>query len=81
MHLVRTKGGFVCIFNRSPSQVKPGFGPVLLPCYDPRMKRSKLSLAPLKFEEAVSDLLHIKPESKEKSQPKTKAKRKRKAKK
>jgi hypothetical protein len=27
MHLLSTKGGFVCIFNRSPSQVKRGFGP------------------------------------------------------
>jgi aspartyl-tRNA(Asn)/glutamyl-tRNA(Gln) amidotransferase subunit C len=27
MHLLSTKGGFVCIFNRSPSQVKRGFAP------------------------------------------------------
>jgi len=44
-------------------------------------KTGKLSLHPLDFKEAVSDLLQIKPESKNKPEPKPKAKRKRKAKK
>jgi hypothetical protein len=38
------------------------------------MKRKKLSLAPLRFEEAVGDLLKIKPEPKAKSKPKAKRK-------
>jgi len=46
-----------------------------------RRYNQRLSLRPLSFNEAVSDLLKIKPESKVKPQPKTKAKRKRKAKK
>jgi hypothetical protein len=37
-------------------------------------KKIRLSLAPLKFKESVSDLLKIKPETKQ--QPKPKAKRK-----
>jgi len=69
--------GFICIFNRSPSQVKRGFGPIAL-CVRlrdmQREKKARLTLAPLKFKEAVSDLLKIKPETKQ--QPKTKAKRK-----
>lgn len=30
MHLRRSRTGFVCIFNRSPSQVKRGFGPIVV---------------------------------------------------
>jgi hypothetical protein len=44
-------------------------------------KRNRLTLRPLSFEEAVSDLLKIKPEPKQEREPKPKAKRKRKAKK
>jgi hypothetical protein len=78
MHLARSRTGFVCIFNRSPSQVKRGFGPIAL--YGrlrsmQREKKSRLSLAPLKFKEAVSDLLKIKPEPKEKPNRKDKKKK------
>jgi len=37
-----------------------------------REKKPRLSLAPLKFKEAVSDLLKIKPEGKQRSKPKKK---------
>jgi hypothetical protein len=37
-------------------------------------QKSKLSLAPLKFKEAVADLLKIKPEAKGKPKPKAKRK-------
>jgi hypothetical protein len=40
------------------------------------MKAKNISLAPLKFEEAVSDLLKIKPEAKPKPKPKAKRKAK-----
>lgn len=75
MLLQRIHHGFVCIFNRSPSHVKRGFGPLRL-WYTAAMKPKNISLAPLKFKEAVSDLLKVKPESKPKNRPKatTKAK-------
>jgi len=77
MHLRRNRTGFVCIFNRSPSQVKRGFGPIAL-CDRlrsmQREKKARLSFAPLDFREVVSDILKIKPEPKPK--PKRKSKRK-----
>jgi hypothetical protein len=79
MHLRRTLTGFVCIFNRSPSQVKRGFGPIVV-CGRLRLvereKKRRLSLSPLKFKEAVADLLQIKPEPKKNPKPKTKRKSK-----
>jgi hypothetical protein len=79
MHLRRSRTGFVCIFIRSPSQVKRGFGPIAL-CGRlrsmQREKKPRLSLAPLKFKEAVSDLMKIKPEPKQKPKPKAKQKAK-----
>jgi hypothetical protein len=44
-------------------------------------KTGKLSLRPLGFKEAVSDILKVKPEPKAKPQPKPKARRKERAKK
>jgi hypothetical protein len=41
-----------------------------------REKKARLSLAPLKFKEAVSDLLKIKPEAKQQPNPKAKRKSK-----
>jgi hypothetical protein len=41
-----------------------------------REKKARLSLAPLKFKEAVSDLLKIKPEKKQETKPKPKRKSK-----
>jgi hypothetical protein len=79
MHLVRLHHGFVCIFIRSPSQVKRGFGPIVVCGRLRPMQREKkrpLTLAPLKFKEAVSDLLKIKPETKKNPKSKTKRKQK-----
>jgi hypothetical protein len=72
MHLRRSTTGFVCIFNRSPSQVKRGLGPVRV-WYTPRMKAKPISLYPLKFKEVIRDVLQVKPESKAK--PKRKARK------
>jgi len=63
MHLLSTKGGFVCIFNRSPSQVKRGFGPVRL-WYTPRMKPASAPEVPgnteaEKFDNAVRKIFRV----------------------
>jgi hypothetical protein len=76
MHLRRSRTGSVCIFNRSPSQVKRGTAPHGL-WYTARMKAKPLSLYPLKFKDVIKDVLQVKPEPRQKSRkPKRPAKTK-----
>ena len=71
----RSRTGFVCIFSRSlTSQALRPRATVVHREHE--TTKNSLSLAPLKFKEAVSDLLKIKPEPKRKPKPKAKRKAK-----